>query len=97
MATADLTPVRRSLGPGEAVVLYTDGVTEGRGATGFFGEDRLRAVLEEHRGSANGLTYRLLDDVVDLQAGRTSDDIVIVTIRVPSTAASSGQVSSRSE
>ncbi len=97
VATADLTPVRRSLGPGEAVVLYTDGVTEGRGATGFFGEDRLRAVLQEHRGSANGLTYRLLDDVVDLQAGRTSDDIVIVTIRVPSTAASSGQVSSRSE
>ena len=36
-----------------------------------------------HRGSAHGLTYRLLDDVIHHQAGDAADDIVIVTVHVP--------------
>ena len=35
------------------------------------------------RGSAHGLTYRLLDDVVAFQSGVTSDDIVIVAVHRP--------------
>jgi len=75
---------RRSLEPGDALVLYTDGVTEARSGGQFYGEQRLGATLRAQRGSANGLAYRLLDDVVGFQAGTTSDDIVIVAVHRPS-------------
>ena len=71
------------LDPGDGIVFYTDGVTDARSPDGFYGEKRLRATLEQHRGSAHGLVYPLLDDVVAFQAGTTDDDIVIVGLHVP--------------
>ena len=73
----------RQLDAGDAVVLYTDGVTEARSPHGFFGEHRLRTTVTAHRGSAHGITYRLLDHVIQHQAGDSSDDIVIVTVHIP--------------
>lgn len=68
-------------------MLYTDGVTEGRAPNGeFFGESRTWATLERRRGSANGLVYGLLDEVVEFQGGDTSDDIVVLAVQVPGTA-----------
>ena len=77
------SPSGFTLAPGDALVLYTDGVTEGRAGADFYGETRLAATLGERRGSAHGLTYRLLDDVVAFQSGVTSDDIVIVAVHRP--------------
>ena len=71
------------LDPGDGIVFYTDGVTDARSPDGFYGEKRLRATLEQHRGSAHGLVYPLLDDVVAFQADKTNDDIVIVGLHVP--------------
>ncbi|HEU4840705.1 MAG TPA: SpoIIE family protein phosphatase [Ilumatobacteraceae bacterium] len=79
-----VTSVRRDLDPGDAVVLYTDGVTEARRDGELYGEARLHDAVRQRRGSANGLTYGLLDDVVTFQSGVTSDDIVIVALHVPS-------------
>ncbi|MET0324898.1 MAG: SpoIIE family protein phosphatase [Ilumatobacteraceae bacterium] len=73
---------RTQLAEGDAVVLYTDGVTEGRRGREQFGEDRLLASLRQHAGSANGLTYGLLDDLLEFQGGPTTDDVVIVTVHV---------------
>ena len=85
--TAELAVAEVGLGPGDAFVLYTDGVTEGRAPNGeFFGEPRTWATLERRRGSANGLVYGLLDEVVEFQGGDTSDDIVVLAVQVPESA-----------
>ena len=68
-------PARRS-------VLYTDGVTEGRGAGGFFGEERLRASIAAHDTSADALAQGILDDVLDFQQGEPRDDIAVVALRI---------------
>jgi phosphoserine phosphatase RsbU/P len=75
------------LAPAEAVVLYTDGVSEGRRDGEFFGDERLRASLTAHGGSAAGLVDGLLGDVLDFQRDRPRDDIAVVAFQVPSTAA----------
>ena len=81
-----LHPSTHRLEPGDGLVLHTDGVTEARAGGDFYGELQLAATVRQHRGSAHGLTYRLLDDVVAFQSGTTSDDIVIVALHVPTDA-----------
>jgi phosphoserine phosphatase RsbU/P len=73
------------LAPGAALVLYTDGVTEGRGPDGFYGDDRLMAVLEgrQHQQPAQAVADAVLSDVLGFQGGLASDDIAVVVIRVP--------------
>jgi sigma-B regulation protein RsbU (phosphoserine phosphatase) len=71
------------LGPGDSLVLYTDGVTEARRGDDFFGEARLRAAIERHAGSATSVTEGVLREVLEFQAGDARDDIAIVTLRVP--------------
>jgi sigma-B regulation protein RsbU (phosphoserine phosphatase) len=80
----DLHQTSRRLAADDGLVLHTDGVTEARAPHGFFGEARLRDAVARHRGSAHGLVYRLLDDVMTHQAGTAADDIVIVAVHVPS-------------
>ena len=65
-------------------MLYTDGVTEARGAAASCSaRTACTRRCDARRGSANGLTYGLLDDVLAFQSGATADDIVIVTVHVP--------------
>ncbi len=74
---------RVTLHPGDALILYTDGVVEGRDPAGEqFGEDRLRALLGTCAGrSADGIARRLELAVLDHQADQTVDDIAIVVLR----------------
>jgi sigma-B regulation protein RsbU (phosphoserine phosphatase) len=68
---------------GDLLVMYTDGVTEGRRAKEFFGEGRLHRSVLTHRGAplpADGI----LGDVLDFQEGSARDDIAVVAVRVPS-------------
>ena len=67
----------------DVVVLYTDGVTEGRRNRELFGDERLRAVLAECRGDqAATIARRVADAVVDFQSGLPGDDIAIVVVKV---------------
>jgi sigma-B regulation protein RsbU (phosphoserine phosphatase) len=73
------------LEPGAALVLYTDGVTEGRRGAEFYGEDRLRAAVAAHAGSAGSVVEGILADVLDFQRGSARDDIALVVLRAPET------------
>lgn len=70
------------LGHTEAVVLFTDGVTEGRRDADFYGDERLATTVHEVAGdSATALVERITTEVVDFQRSRPRDDIVVVAVR----------------
>ncbi|HEX4018449.1 MAG TPA: SpoIIE family protein phosphatase [Frankiaceae bacterium] len=71
------------LEPGNSLVLYTDGVTEGRRRREFFGEAALEACVARQEGSAQQLVDAILDEVMAFQDDNPSDDIAVVGIRVP--------------
>lgn len=82
-----LQEVELELAPGDALVLYTDGVTEARNGAEQFGETRLMEAL----GGASELSSA--DDVAELvvlavdafrDPNLPSDDVAVVAIRVPS-------------
>ena len=76
-----------TLGPGDALVCFTDGVTEGRGPDGMFGEERLAELLRGLAGlSASELVDRIVDAAIDFQGGRSQDDVAVLALRVPSEA-----------
>ncbi|MCX4578395.1 SpoIIE family protein phosphatase [Streptomyces sp. NBC_01571] len=65
--------------PGDALVLFTDGVTEARAADGTFFESCLRdAVTREGAGEAEGFAERLAAAVVEFRAAGTDDIAVLV-------------------
>jgi sigma-B regulation protein RsbU (phosphoserine phosphatase) len=72
------------IGPGDALLFYTDGVTEGRRGSKWFGTDRLVHTLEVSRGlGAQAMAERLLDRVLSFQFGLPRDDVAIVVVSVP--------------
>jgi serine phosphatase RsbU (regulator of sigma subunit) len=73
-------PVR--LEPGDALVLYTDGVVEARVAGELFGDGRLRSLLATSAGlPAEVLAKRILQEVIDFTRGQQTDDIAVLVAR----------------
>ncbi len=74
-----------TLGPGDALVCFTDGVTEGRGPDGMFGDERLAELLRASAGlDAGAIVDRIVDVAVEFQGGRSQDDLAVLALRVPS-------------
>jgi sigma-B regulation protein RsbU (phosphoserine phosphatase) len=72
----------RRLHPGDVLVLYTDGITEGRRDGEFYGEDRMLAAMS--RGtSPESIVEGLVADVLDFQGGVPRDDIAVLAAGVP--------------
>jgi sigma-B regulation protein RsbU (phosphoserine phosphatase) len=69
--------------PGDLLLMYTDGVTEGRLGADFYGDVRLHESMLRHRDAASP-AERILTDVLDFQEGSARDDIAVVGVRVPS-------------
>ncbi|WP_255032436.1 SpoIIE family protein phosphatase [Bordetella genomosp. 1] len=71
------------IGPGEALVGFTDGVTEAESKEGKqYGDARMRYVLSYPPLSASDISRRLLDDVHAFADGaEQSDDITLIVIR----------------
>jgi sigma-B regulation protein RsbU (phosphoserine phosphatase) len=67
---------------GDLLVLYTDGVTEGRRDALFYGEERLYRSMLAHVDAALP-AESILGDVLEFQAGQPRDDIAVVAVRVP--------------
>ena len=77
----DLNDATVDLGPGESLVLYTDGVTESRGPAGEFGEQRVGDALARSAGaSAKVLAEELEGAALAHQGGIAADDIAILVI-----------------
>jgi PAS domain S-box-containing protein len=86
---AELRDTSLRLMPGEALVLYTDGVTEARSRDGdFFGEGRLRDLLSSCVG-CDAVTFakRVKDAVLDFQEGYPRDDLAVLVLRASDGAA----------
>jgi serine phosphatase RsbU (regulator of sigma subunit) len=72
------------LGPGDALVSFTDGVTEGRGPKGMYGDERLAELIGSSAGEdAAGIADRIVEAVLEFQGGRTQDDLALLVLRVP--------------
>ena len=74
--------------PGQTLLLYTDGVTEARRGSEFFGEERLVEVVSEDAESAEELVDSALSAVLDFQSGIPRDDVALIGIRVRELSAS---------
>lgn len=67
--------------PGDAIVFYTDGVTEARHHDDEFGEEGLLALLERaQESSAAGLAELIERTALEFQRGVARDDIGVVVI-----------------
>jgi sigma-B regulation protein RsbU (phosphoserine phosphatase) len=81
LAEAELTDVVIDLQPADTLVLFTDGVTEGRSGLNFYGDERLTARVATGPAGASALADHLLADVLAFQSDVPSDDIAIVTLQ----------------
>jgi serine phosphatase RsbU (regulator of sigma subunit) len=88
LSTLDLTETTATLADGDALVLYTDGVTDARlpapdGHVDLFGEARLHAALRAARGAnAADISASVESAVMTFQAGQAADDLALVVLRV---------------
>ena len=66
--------------PGDRLVLYTDGITEGRNIAGDeFGEDRLSESAARHRAlPADAMLAGIMRDVETFNAGAYEDDATLI-------------------
>jgi PAS domain S-box-containing protein len=79
-----LVDVEVTLHPGDAIVLYTDGVTEARRGGQLFGEFRLLEALRDLAGCSADEIAAGIDDAVDEFQDDANDDVAILVVRVDS-------------
>ncbi len=75
---------RVSLGAGDMLVLYSDGVTDMQNAAGdFYEEARLEAVLKKHASAnAGDLIDTVIDDLIQFRAAAAqTDDVTLLVIK----------------
>ncbi len=71
------------LRPGDTVVLYSDGLLDARDGAGFFGEERIRAVLDGLRDASPQEVADALMEAVSAFANHTyTDDIAILAATI---------------
>jgi serine phosphatase RsbU (regulator of sigma subunit) len=80
----NLTEQEVSLAPGDALILYTDGVVEARSPDGlFFGEERLMALLRSSVAlDASSIASRIEGAALNFQEQAPRDDIAVLVLRV---------------
>ena len=71
------------LSPGDVILLYTDGVVEGRRDDELFGEARLEATAHRIGPRPHALVGAVMEEVLAFQDGTPRDDVAIVALGVP--------------
>jgi sigma-B regulation protein RsbU (phosphoserine phosphatase) len=73
--------VTLTLGPGDALLLFSDGIHEARGEGGLYGLDRLRTLLGRYAGTgATTIVEAVERDVVEHLDGNGHDDMTALAI-----------------
>jgi serine phosphatase RsbU (regulator of sigma subunit) len=68
--------------PGDLLLLFTDGVTDTRGARERFGQERVEALFGELAGEdADAVAQRLDDALLDFQDGPQRDDVALLVMQ----------------
>ena len=86
LPTAPFTATATTLGPGDTLVLYTDGLTEartGEDRTALYGDEALLAFAAGHAGKAPQAVIRALEDLLDDLGDGLDDDTALLAIGVP--------------
>lgn len=69
------------LGPGDALLLFTDGLTEARDGDDQFGAERVAARLSENNGSPQPLLDQLVGAAQEHSHGTLTDDLALLALR----------------
>ena len=78
-----LTDRSTRLQRGDALLMYTDGITDARSSEGVFGEERVRGLVSTCAGlSATEIVARIERAVLDFQDGAPRDDIALIALRM---------------
>ena len=71
------------LGPGDTVVLYTDGVTEAHHRNqDLFGEERLMDVISHAGADVDEVADAIIAAVSDYGPAEPRDDVAVVVLRI---------------
>jgi serine phosphatase RsbU (regulator of sigma subunit) len=77
----EVHPADVALGPGDVLLLYTDGITEAGGPQTRFGADELAAALSNNAAQRpEALVDRITEQVLAAAGGRPRDDIALVAL-----------------
>jgi serine phosphatase RsbU (regulator of sigma subunit) len=80
---ADLSSDRTVLEKGDAVILYTDGVSQEREQGGSISEEDLEALVHSSAGmDAGDIAQRILTSAIDSATGQSRDDVAVLVLRV---------------
>ena len=86
LPTARFTTATTVLGPGDTLLLYTDGLTEartGQDRTGLYGDEALLAFLTAHTGRPPHSVVEALTGLLDSFGDGLDDDTALLAIGVP--------------
>jgi len=77
----DYTSGRERLDKDDVLIIYTNGITEARSDTGFFGEKKLVDIIKrKSRTQAKDLARAIFNGVMKHTSGRLPDDVALLTI-----------------
>ncbi|MBP2479449.1 hypothetical protein JOF53_008321 [Crossiella equi] len=72
------------LRPGDVLLMFTDGITEARNASGFFGAERLLDLLPHYTGAGPDVLCEAVEQAaVEFLGGRAHDDMALFAVGCP--------------
>jgi PAS domain S-box-containing protein len=93
LAGAQWTAQQARLGIDDLLFLYTDGLIEARRGTEFFGETRLRNLIEHERAPVERLPEVVLEEMLAFSGGNLNDDVAVLALSLSRSPGLSGETS----
>ncbi|MFD5547290.1 PP2C family protein-serine/threonine phosphatase [Streptomyces goshikiensis] len=93
LPNAPFAPATTTLGPGDTLLLYTDGLTEartGEGRSALYGDEALRAFAADHAGRPPGAVMEALTGLLDGFGDGLDDDTALLALGVPAARPTTG-------
>ncbi|MFJ5636548.1 PP2C family protein-serine/threonine phosphatase [Streptomyces goshikiensis] len=86
LPNAPFAPATTTLGPGDTLLLYTDGLTEartGEGRSALYGDEALHAFATDHAGRPPSAVMEALTGLLDGFGDGLDDDTALLALGVP--------------